>query len=225
MVYSYDEKSKKVKLVKVPKLLGKDAKLVQDSKVPATFLNNVMKMKLNITSAQSLQQIDYSFKQLSSSSCKKSKSIIVDSFEYHPVRGVREKEILSQTLIDASLGNTRITTIHDDTKSLKGKLGLIALSNGSLELDSKILPAIIIDFIFVDNRFRGSQDIFEIKVSQMLLYYAIQKAIEISQTVGIRYLILRPDGGKENKQLVEFYKSMNFRYMTDKHEWMYLKLT
>ena len=51
MVYSYDEKSKKVKLMKVPRLLGKDAKLVQDSKVPATFLNNIMKMKFNITSA------------------------------------------------------------------------------------------------------------------------------------------------------------------------------
>ncbi|MCF6310558.1 MAG: hypothetical protein L3J19_08840 [Sulfurimonas sp.] len=59
----------------------------------------------------------------------------------------------------------------------------------------------------------------------MLLYYAIQRAIEISQTVGIRYLILRPDGGKENKKLVTFYEAMEFRYMTNKYEWMYLKLT
>lgn len=149
----------------------------------------------------------------------------MDSFEYHPQRGIREKEILSQTFIDASLGNTKITIINDENKTIKGKLGLIALSNGSLELDDKILPAIIIDFIFVDYRFRGDYKNFETKVSQMLLYYAIQKAIEISKTVGIRYLILRPDGGKDNKQLVAFYESMEFRYMTDKHEWMYLKLT
>ncbi len=115
--------------------------------------------------------------------------------------------------------------LSDNSKTIKGKLGLIALSNGSLELEDKKLPAIIIDFVFVDNRYRGDSVNTDIKVSQMLLYYAIQKAIEISQTVGIRYLILRPDGGKENKRLVTFYESMQFKYMTDKHEWMYLKLT
>ena len=58
----------------------------------------------------------------------------------------------------------------------------------------------------------------------MLIYYAIQTAMEVSKTIGTRYLILRPDGGKKNKKLVLFYESMSFRYMTDKHEWMYLKL-
>ncbi len=172
-----------------------------------------------------MAQVNYSFKQLSSSSCKKSKNIIIESFKFHSQRGIREKEILTQTFIDASLGNTKITIISDDNKIIKGKLGLIALSNGSLELENKKLPAIIIDFIFVDNRYRSDTLNADIKVSQMLLYYAIQKVIEISQTVGIRYLILRPDGGKENKKLVSFYESMEFRYMTDKHEWMYLKLT
>jgi len=51
MVYSYNEKQKQVKLVKVPKLKGSDAQRVENSKVPKSFLNNVMKMKLNVTSA------------------------------------------------------------------------------------------------------------------------------------------------------------------------------
>ena len=51
MVYSYDEKNKQVKLMKVPKLVGEDAKTVQESKVPVSFLNNIMKIKLNVTSA------------------------------------------------------------------------------------------------------------------------------------------------------------------------------
>ncbi|MCF6310556.1 MAG: hypothetical protein L3J19_08830 [Sulfurimonas sp.] len=51
MVYSYDEKQKQVKLVKVPKLHGGDARRVESLKVPKSFLNNVMKMKLNVTSA------------------------------------------------------------------------------------------------------------------------------------------------------------------------------
>jgi hypothetical protein len=102
---------------------------------------------------------------------------------------------------------------------------LIALSNGSLELDGKALPAVIIDYIFVSYVNRGKDNKSDVKISEMLLYYAIQRAIEISKIVGVRYLILRPDGGKENEKLVSFYESMEFRYMTDKHEWMYLKLT
>ena len=167
----------------------------------------------------------YSFKQLSASSCKKSKNIIIDSFRYHPVRGVREKEILAQTFTDAYLGNTKITLINDNRKNKDTKIGLIALSNGSLELNGKALPAVIIDYIFVDYANRGKNDESDVKVSEMLLYYAIQRAIEISKIVGVRYLILRPDGGKGNEKLVSFYYSMEFRYMTSKHEWMYLKLT
>jgi len=167
----------------------------------------------------------YSFKQLSSQSCKKSKNIIIDSFSYHPIRGIREKEILTQTFTDAYLGNTKITLINDDRKAKDSKVGLIALSNGSLELNGKALPAIIIDYVFVNYTHRGKNDETDIKVSEMLLYYAIQRAIEISKIVGVRYLILRPDGGKENEKLVSFYESMEFQYMTNKHEWMYLKLT
>ena len=48
MVYSYDEKQKQVKLVKVPKLEGSDAQRVENSDVPKVFLKKVMGTKLNI---------------------------------------------------------------------------------------------------------------------------------------------------------------------------------
>lgn len=51
MVYTYDEKNKQIKLVKVPKLVGSDAERVENSKVPKAFLKSVMAMKLNILSA------------------------------------------------------------------------------------------------------------------------------------------------------------------------------
>ena len=51
MVYTYDEKSEKVKAVKVPKLTGKDAKHVEEAAVPKAFLEKIMNMKLNIQSA------------------------------------------------------------------------------------------------------------------------------------------------------------------------------
>jgi hypothetical protein len=50
MVYSYDEKNKQVKSVKIPILKGKMAERVKNAKVPNSFLNKVSNMKLNITS-------------------------------------------------------------------------------------------------------------------------------------------------------------------------------
>ena len=50
MVYSYDEKHKKLKSVKIPSLKGSMAERVKNAKVPNTFLNKVIDMKLNITS-------------------------------------------------------------------------------------------------------------------------------------------------------------------------------
>jgi hypothetical protein len=151
--------------------------------------------------------------------------MIVDSFSYHPKRGDREKAILLQTLTDASLDNTVITKIVDSTNEINGTLGLVALSVGKLELDDTSFPAVIIDYLFVDYEHRTKvYEHFEEKISTLLLYYAIQTAQEVSKLAGTRYLILRPDGGKEHKNLVTFYESMNFRYMTKKHEWMYLKL-
>ena len=166
-----------------------------------------------------------SYKQLSSSSCKKSKQMIADSFSYHPLRGDREKAILLQTLSDASLDNTVVTKILDSTNTIDGTLGLVALSVGKLELEEKSFPAIIIDYLFVDNKHRAKvYEHLEEKISTLLLYYAIQTAQNVSKLAGARYLILRPDGGKEHQSLVAFYESMNFKYMTNKHEWMFLKL-
>ncbi|WP_372999009.1 hypothetical protein [Sulfurimonas sp.] len=131
-----------------------------------------------------------------------------------------------QTLSDASLGNTLVTKVTDSTKSIKGTLGLVALSVGKLELDEKSFPSVIIDYLFVDYEHRNKiYEHLEEKVSTSLLYYAIQTAEEIARLAGVRYLILRPDGGKEHESLISFYQSMHFKYMTDKHEWMYLKLT
>ncbi len=150
---------------------------------------------------------------------------MIDFFEFHPKRGEREKAILHQTFIDAGLNNTQITTVMDNSKVLTGPLGLVALSVGKIDLDDKAFPAIIIDYLFVDYQHRKkTYEHLEEKISQMLLYYAIQTSIEISKLAGVRYLVLRPDGGKENKKLVSFYTSMKFKYMTEHNEWMFLKL-
>ncbi len=51
MVYTYNNSTKRVKPVAVPKLQGNDAKRVAESDVPKAFLKKVMNMKLNIERA------------------------------------------------------------------------------------------------------------------------------------------------------------------------------
>lgn len=51
MVYSYDYKNKKIQLEKTPILKGEDARRIENAKVPTSFINNVMKMKLNIVTS------------------------------------------------------------------------------------------------------------------------------------------------------------------------------
>lgn len=168
---------------------------------------------------------NFLFKRLTAKSCKKSSKAIIDSYLFHTERGSREKAILSKTFSDASVGNTIITEIRDSSKKCKGSLGLVSLSAGKIKLDKVDFPVIVIDFLFVDNRHRNIvHDHLGKKVSEMLLYYAIQTALKISQEVGVRYLILHPDGGEKSKNLVKFYESIEFKYMTPNHEWMFLKL-
>jgi hypothetical protein len=58
----------------------------------------------------------------------------------------------------------------------------------------------------------------------LLIEYAIIKAQEVKELVGVSYIALYPDGGKDNIKLIDFYKSLGFDFITNKHEWMYIKL-
>lgn len=48
MVYSYNEKSKKLKSISIPKLKGNEAKQVEKAKAPKSFLRDVMAIQLTI---------------------------------------------------------------------------------------------------------------------------------------------------------------------------------
>ena len=48
MVYSYNDKRKEIRSVKIPKLKGSEAERVKTAKAPKTFLKTVMDMHLNI---------------------------------------------------------------------------------------------------------------------------------------------------------------------------------
>lgn len=166
------------------------------------------------------------FKPLSSEAAKRSSNAIIDRTFFHPERGEREEALLRQILSDAAKNNTLITTVFTQELEKIGHPGVLAMSVGKLTIDGIDYPAIVIDFLFVDYRFRGKKFCDDaMKISEALLYFAISQAKEITKLAAARYLILRPDGGKENTKLVDFYNAMKFEYMNKKHEWMYLKLS
>ncbi len=51
MVYTYNETTKQIKSVSIPKLKGSDAKRIEEAKVPTAFLQKIMAMKLNVAQA------------------------------------------------------------------------------------------------------------------------------------------------------------------------------
>ncbi len=97
--------------------------------------------------------------------------------------------------------------------------GFVALSATLLDKH----PAIQIDYIFVNDKYsKVDMDILDGKrVSEYLLTFAIKKSYEISENIGVRYLILLPD----EDILIEFYKQFGFKkFQNTVESWMFYKL-
>lgn len=108
----------------------------------------------------------------------------------------------------------------------KDFLGFVALSASEVLIDNSKKPVVLVDLLIVNNKYRSTVYVHldNSKVSQLLLEYTGSKFYDVREHIGISYLILYPDGGKDNKILVDFYKLRGFPYATNKHEWMYVKL-
>lgn len=172
--------------------------------------------------------MSYTFTKYSSSYISTQKRSLLLSVEFHNTifRKEREKALFSQALSYAQNKSTKLYSLRDDTKQLNGILGFIALSASEVIINDTKKPTVLIDFLFVNSLYRTKiyTQFGDVKISTILIEFAIAKALEASELLGISYLILYPEGGKENLRLVEFYKSIGFDFMTEKHEWMYLKI-
>lgn len=172
--------------------------------------------------------MSYKFTKYEAKTVKLNKRSITYAVEFHEdhIRKQREEALFSQALSYAQNGNTKLYSLKDTTKELTGILGLIALSVSEVQIEKTKKPVALIDFLFVNNKYRSKtyHHLDDSKVSTLLIELAISKAMEASDILGISYLILYPEGGKDNVKLVEFYKSIGFDFLTNKHEWMYIKL-
>lgn len=170
----------------------------------------------------------YKFKSYTSSKAKQEKRALLNAVEFceDPSKAQREEALLSQALSFAQNSSTKLYTIKDTTSTLKGILGFIALSASDVMIENTKKPVVLIDLLFVTNQCRSTvyEHLDNSKISQLLLEYAVSKFYEVREHIGVSYLILYPERGRENKNLVSFYQSMGFSYATNKHEWMYVKL-
>ena len=172
--------------------------------------------------------MSFQFTSYNPKKLKLNKRSLVNSIEFHSDkhRANREDALLSQTISYAINGNTKLYTLKDMSSKLKGILGIVALSASEVLIDKTKKPIILIDLLFVNNKYRSQEyeHLDNSKISTLLIEYAITKAQEVKELVGISYIALYPDGGKDNLRLVDFYKSIGFDFITNKHEWMYIKL-
>ena len=159
---------------------------------------------------------------------KLNKRSLTNSIEFHSNnhRANREDALLSQAISYAINGNTKLYTLKDTSSVLKGILGILALSVSEVLIDNTKKPIVLIDLLLVNNKYRSQQytHFDNSKISTLLIEYAIIKAQEVKELVGVSYIALYPDGGKDNIKLIDFYKSLGFDFITNKHEWMYIKL-
>ena len=170
----------------------------------------------------------YQFNSYTSSKVKSEKRSLLNAIEFDKdyFKAKREKALLNQAISFAGNNSTKLYSIKDTNSILKGILGFVALSASEVMIDKTKKPVVLIDLLLVNNIYRSKvyEHLDNSKVSQLLLEYAASKFYEVREHIGVSYLVLYPDGGKENKNLVDFYKSMGFSYVTSKHEWMYIKL-
>jgi len=170
----------------------------------------------------------YIFTPYTASTAKSEKRSLLNAIEFsdNPLKAEREKALLSKALSFAANNSTRLYSMRDTTGTLKGILGFIALSASEVLLDDTKKPVVLVDLLIVNNKYRSNiyEHLDNVKISQLLLEYAGAQFYKVREHIGVSYLVLYPDGGKENRVLVDFYKTMGFSYATKKQEWMYIKL-
>jgi len=170
----------------------------------------------------------YYFNAYSASKVKLEKKSLLNAVEFNTShnRAEREKALLIQAISFAGNNSCKLYTMRDTASTLKGILGFLALSASEVMIDTSKKPVVLIDLLLVNNTYRSKkyEHLDNSKISQLLLEYAASQFYEVRKHIGVSYLILYPDGGKKNTELVKFYTSMGFTYATNKHEWTYMKL-
>ncbi|WP_024789200.1 GNAT family N-acetyltransferase [Lebetimonas sp. JH292] len=131
----------------------------------------------------------------------------------------REYEFLKKLINDTNKNKSTIYVLEIENK----KVGLIGLTFDRVANS----PVISIDYIFVAKSYRGKKikKLSNKKISEILIYYAIELGKKIKDYVSVRYLALYPD--MQNINLTKYYLSIfpnTFKLKENKEIWILLKI-
>jgi len=119
----------------------------------------------------------------------------------------REKELIDKTILDIKKNRSIAYLLNIDKKYL----GFIAISASRLKTDIDGIPAIEIDYLFIDKEYRKQElkKLDNLKASIYLLNLIVNTiAKELQKKLGLKVVILYPN--KQNLNLINFYQKIGF---------------
>lgn len=148
----------------------------------------------------------------------------IDFYDKDKKRAEIEKALLELTVKQALKRNTKLYKVKDKSNQITENLGFFAISVGNISLNDKKIPSVVLDYIILNNKFRNYICEPDEYILSIELFREILTIInELSNQIGIRYIILEPL--KKEEKLVKFYKKFGFDFIPQKNTtWMYLDI-
>ncbi|MEV9615202.1 hypothetical protein [Aliarcobacter butzleri] len=148
----------------------------------------------------------------------------IDFYDKDTKRTEIEKRLLELTVKQALKRNTKLYRIKDKSNEITENLGFFAISVGNISINDKKIPSVVLDYFILNNKFRSYKCEPDKYTLSIELFREILSIInELSNQIGIRYIILEPL--KKEEKLVKFYKSFGFDFIPQKNTtWMYLDI-
>ena len=125
-----------------------------------------------------------------------------DKFEYDRYR---EKELMDSILHTLKKGEVVIYLLQNESELI----GFIAISASKLKSKDFSIPAIEIDYLFVDKKYRGKVlEKLNQKASIYLIDFIEKMAKRLKKEIGLKGIILYPD--MQDETLIKFYMKLGF---------------
>ena len=134
-----------------------------------------------------------------------------------------EKSLLELTVKQALKRNTKLYKVKDKSNEITENLAFFAISVGNISVNDKKIPSVVLDYFILNNKFRNYKcDPDKYTLSIELFREILSIINELSNQIGIRYIILEPL--RKEEKLVKFYKEFGFDFIPKNINWMYLDI-
>ena len=187
------------------------------------LLNGIKDKKVLVKAIQlELQLSAYSLSALKANK----KFLLGNPIDFHDKdtkRAEIEKSLLELTVKQALKRNTKWYKVKDKSNEITENLAFFAISVGNISVNDKKIPSVVLDYFILNNKFRNYKcDPDKYTLSIELFREILSIINELSNQIGIRYIILEPL--RKEEKLVKFYKEFGFDFIPKNINWMYLDI-